>query len=407
MIYWKLGLIAVLCLLFVMIVAYHPSYAILNQDHIRSHLKQPISPTISSTSPTISPTASPKQPQGQQPSSVDLCEDINDGVWVHESTVMAHVAPCCGVNPLPDNSGKGGKVMHWAEHPKHCGDTPMPTESVDATGVKRGYTGQSNRLTHVGGQGCFCRPVAPMKWVTDTCEFVEWDAAHFCARLGAATVLFIGDSTMMQTASVIMNAIYWQLRERGCQTQLRYASSDSLVYEGVHKPARGRNWTDWVNQFDPDIVVLSVGPHINTKMFGTDGFERILYRVLNETRTLQASSKHRRFIWKTQPGQGCSVEAEKITDWANYGWKRQNNYSYFAQDHRDAFAKTLLGKDMAFMDVGPMRFRPDAHVGVNTIYAEFTNDCTHMCIPGPLSTLAPRALLQVLERWHQQPSLET
>jgi len=55
------------------------------------------------------------------------------------------------------------------------------------------------------------------------CKLVAWDAQRFCQLLGTRKVLAIGDSTMLQAASVLMNYIhwgYWGASPPGCQSQV-------------------------------------------------------------------------------------------------------------------------------------------------------------------------------------------
>ena len=47
-----------------------------------------------------------------------------------------------------------------------------------------------------------------MEWVPDDCRLPKSDASLFCELLGTRKMLLIGDSTMAQTATVLMNAIY-------------------------------------------------------------------------------------------------------------------------------------------------------------------------------------------------------
>ena len=61
-----------------------------------------------------------------------------------------------------------------------------------------------------GGFACTCKSHSPsaLEWSGD-CQLPKWNASRFCELLGGRRVLFVGDSTMQQTAAVLMSAIAW------------------------------------------------------------------------------------------------------------------------------------------------------------------------------------------------------
>ena len=75
------------------------------------------------------------------------------------------------------------------------------------------YHGRAEFFAHTGGNACIC-PVKHIlamnsyKWVPHACSLREFEPRDFCMRLGNRTVLLVGDSTMEQAASTLMNAAF-------------------------------------------------------------------------------------------------------------------------------------------------------------------------------------------------------
>ena len=296
----------------------------------------------------------------------DLCQigdsGTNVGRWVDDPTLA--YPPCCGWD---DN--------HWAHHRDVC--SRMTKDGHN-------YEGQKTSSTQIGGHACTCTDVRRMAWVPERCQLVAWDARDFCRRLGDRTLLFIGDSTMGQATSTLASYIF--LGRGGCQAQVKYAQSDTLIHELLGNFNRGKYWTRSVDDFKPDIVVVNAGPHVHRD------FERVLTTVLQD---YLKGPRDFTLVWKTENPAGCSKEAREITDWSNYTWANSTKKSYTQHKaqykKRDALAKQILGPHVPVLDVRPLASRPDAHVGSNT----GTNDCMHFCTPGPLSIL-PRLVLQMM-----------
>ena len=72
--------------------------------------------------------------------------------------------------------------------------------------------------------------------------------------------MLMGDSTMEQAASTLMNAVI--LGEGGCQERIVFEKGDTVIHRGLGRMNRGSHWLDAVHRQDPDFVVLSAGAHI-------------------------------------------------------------------------------------------------------------------------------------------------
>ena len=87
-------------------------------------------------------------------------------------------------------------------------------------------------MAHTGGHGCKCNAVRATD--AETPPRLVWkpllpqhqfDPLLACKLLGSQRLLLIGDSTIEQAASTIMNA----LSPAGCQGQVWFAPGDTLI----------------------------------------------------------------------------------------------------------------------------------------------------------------------------------
>ena len=93
------------------------------------------------------------------------------------------------------------------------------------------------------------------------------------AVLGGRRLLFIGDSTMQQAAATLANLVEWESAD--CAGQLYFGGSDTLVHREFGAFNRGPDWTEWVEAYRPDLVVVSAGAHI----YNQSNFKEVLNAV--------------------------------------------------------------------------------------------------------------------------------
>jgi hypothetical protein len=136
-----------------------------------------------------------------------------------------------------DDSGGDPECCGWDKsqfktNPRVCGRKRM---EFDSEHWYRGSAG-NGFLTQGGGRMCAClSPPRPMCWVPSACTLAEWDPVAFCTALGTRTILFVGDSTVQQSAAALMNAVLWDGARQGvaqggrCAAQVLYGLSDTLV----------------------------------------------------------------------------------------------------------------------------------------------------------------------------------
>ena len=331
----------------------------------------------------------------------------NVGAW-HPSKV-AHL-PCC----TRASSWAIGNVTYPSPQSPACGPV---AEHVSQYGLL--YHGRPKWQVTTGGFGCSCvGHTERLEWQPYDCRLAKWDAQVFCKKLGVRRVVFIGDSTMEQSASAVINAVTWGHKNRvgpqarGCQQQLFVALSDTLVGRPLGRSNRGPSWRWYVRQLEPDVVVLSAGAHIYKD------FESVLQRIWKDYVRLR-QQQNVTIVWKTQQPGGCGpVPLRRKPSSENNGsyWARYSGdaFNWPLFEERDRWAREFWReRGVAVLDLDPLYYRVDAHIsssgtgGLNDIVqASFTRkkirltgyngDCLHYCSPGPLATLVPRMLNHLL-----------
>jgi hypothetical protein len=232
----------------------------------------------------------------------------SNGAWILEASHEYIVPICCSWDAayLPNND-KRLCSNKFKENPKN-----------------NPYDGQGQILTQSGGSGCGCTKqiverTRPYVWVPHSCALSPWNAQKFCSLLKGRKVLLIGDSTMQQTASVLMNAIQW--RQGGCQKDIFSAMADTLVHRSFGSHNRGLVWTEWVAKILPDIVVISAGAHIKKD----SDYDRVISEVVKDIQVLKHKNPKVTVVWKTQQPGGCfsqvTDEIWNASTWAKYPGK--------------------------------------------------------------------------------------
>jgi hypothetical protein len=246
-----------------------------------------------------------------------------------------------------------------------------------------------------------------LHWLPTKCHLPYFDPAIFCDLLGNKKILFIGDSTMQQTATTVMNYIMWDgnaVNHSRCAKQIIFRAGDTLTGKryrmiGAGYPDKKRGWWGYnrgwefgeaVKAEHPDIAVINANAHLSTRK----DFEIMLSHVAETYKSL-VKQKPFKLVWKTnQPGGCASTPVPSLDAMRTNPEYRDSlkNYNYADFLPRDRFAKRFWQQqkdlpEVHILDLEPLYLRPDAHVG--------GGDCLHMCVPGPLSII-PRLMLQLL-----------
>ena len=354
----------------------------------------------------ITASASPESAPSPAASCRPWCEPTREeshnlmfaGSW-RQTTAEANAAPpCCGYD--------GGA---W-KHEKACTTRGESTWQMDRHGS---YAGPRGGWARSGGYSCNCEPTAYYTWdAPNSCRLLAWDARAFCDVLGAGKrLVLIGDSTMGQAASTLMNAVI--LGDGGCQERISFALGDTLIQRNLGRYNRGAHWLDIVHRLDPDFVVLSAGAHITGENAESE-YDQVVAEVLNQTRQLPRKIAARyapavpgrrlHVLWKTQAPGGCSsrpvAREASVTDcfeepayddkqhWLQYS-------AFLARDARTVArfreAAWLDPHAPSIVDQRMLYWRADAHVDSNKTRP---NNCLHHCLRTEvLSSTFPRVLL--------------
>jgi hypothetical protein len=259
------------------------------------------------------------------------------------------------------------------------------------------YFGSNQVLNQMEGHACWCKDWLKneYEWVPENCAFPKWNSDLFCELLGERRILFVGDSTQQQSAVSLMNQIFWYSSPgKSCADRIVFAMGDTLVGRKFGGRNKGRIWTDAVDQYNPDIVILAVGPHVKQ----VNDYIAILREVIN---VRKEKYKEKLFFWRTQFPAGCSSHIlESFPEehfWDNYRGS-QYNYRRFADWDDIARKEWSTVENSYILDLKPMYYRADVHVSSRDPDTVRKRDCLHFCGGGKsiLSTYLTRVILNLL-----------
>ena len=255
------------------------------------------------------------------------------------------------------------------------------------------FQGDNKTYQQMGGYECQCRGFVD-HYIWQSPYLPEFDPHRTCNLLGKRTVLMIGDSTMRQTASYLINMLF----PAGCQTQLQYRMSDTLIKKNFGSFNRGGHWRDSVIQTRPlpDIVILSVGPHI--KQCGSDDettlYRRVVDEVLDGITQMKQSNpelQNTTFVWKTQQPSGCSKSIFLMPP--EEAAQQTNSTGMFLSSGHVSYSwdlyliSRLQQLEMPYLDLRMLYSRSDAHPASHYDSFGRRSDCLHFC-NGPLDVVA-------------------
>lgn len=259
-------------------------------------------------------------------------------------------------------------------------------------------------------------------WMAEGLPF--FNATKTCSLLGSRLVLLIGDSTMGQTASTLIN----QLLPGGCQDRIHYRRADTLVKKHLGTVTleqqlrrrlpgmnRGPHWKKAVEKNQPDIVIFSFGAHVYGENRWKDAFDEVVNGMMaynddikslaNATEKATSASPRQRvqFVYKTISPGGCSKTISSLRpDLA------ARNFTHYLFNHgtfygRDMYALARLKQlQWPVLDMRMLYARTDSHPS-SRFWPHNKKDCLHWCTPGPLDVVA--TLFQ--ERLEHELRLET
>lgn len=287
--------------------------------------------------------------------SLQICRsnEHSTGRWV-EQNVTSKDYYCCGYDNLDHR--------HNIEK---CG-------GISLTGMTEHW---GAFVPQSGGHACVCdrrdgRVTVNRReryvWVPTNCLLLTWNASQFCHLLGNRTILFIGDSTMQQSAHAMMNMI----RTGGgrCSSSIGVTRSRLYLFSDL---------ASIIVRMNPNIVVLNHGAHA-----ADDGDVLvILNNIKTQLRSPDLNGRNLTYVWRSNhPGH---VNCDNFTSPDRFvmypphiDW-----YHYSLFPHWDDLARNFTQElDFRYIDLSPLYTRNDAHPG--------SGDCLHFCMPGPIDLIS-------------------
>ena len=246
------------------------------------------------------------------------------------------------------------------------------------------HNGDANYPSMVGWNVCECNDfVDEYVWQSPTLD-QHFNASETCRMLRNRTVLYIGDSTGHEVASTLMNSF----RPMGetCHTNIYFAISDTLIRQKYGAMNRGWRWNRYVQKVNPDIVIVSVGAHINAN---DTVYLSIVDRVLHEMVEMKKERPNIQFAWQTQVPAGCSDNITSPHDVSIAGEMSMKlpNYNHGRFYQRDLMLISRLQEiQIPYLDLRMLYSRTDSHVNLQADGMKVA-DCLHICVPGPLDVI--------------------
>lgn len=311
------------------------------------------------------------------------------GTWVHVGANRTFAAPvCCGWD-----------ANNFAKKTAQCGSEPLQHRAV--------YSGRSDGLfQQMGGHACQCRKDFRDEYEWQAPNLPVFDALQTCQQLQLQgknrTVLILGDSTLSQTATTLMNALI----PGGCSPQVKFIQADTLIHQPMGVLNRGRHWKTTVEEEQPDIAILGAGAHIRAE----ENYTLVVDEVLEDMHKMLTELPNTTIVWKTQQPAGCTHDifypnnplraAQDFNFSKPAGYKKYQHEMFY---HRDLYTiGKLQALGLPYLDMRMLYSRSDAHISSGKEVVSY--DCLHMCSPGPLDIVAPLFQRLLLEIDHLVPS---
>lgn len=211
----------------------------------------------------------------------------------------------------------------------------------------------------------------------------QWSAPDFCKLLGNRTLLLVGDSTMQQTWTSLINLMNFP--NASCLKQLQYLASDFLAPTEAFtkRPRRKERYNSldnllrpFVNGTESLVIILGVAAHLNKWRRYEQAVEWVgTYIEGNRRHFMMREPEKVKFYFKTAnpPHHQCAEHADPwlpgeldlgVNEMAKHDyWKSALEYDRYA-------AGKLWSNGTSIIDMSPLYLRPDAH----------TFDCLHYCM---------------------------
>ena len=205
--------------------------------------------------------------------------------------------------------------------------------------------------------------------------FRRFNASDFCQIFKERGLWLIGDSTTMQFAATLANAISHEGED--CGAKLQYHPSDFLVKwdlkrEGMEGLAeRYSRIQRYLMAYKPNntVIVIATSHHYRDMDHYSKGIDRILELI----KQYENPSQNNTWIFKSNNGvQGNCANYFEPSTMVNILGDYPVKYHYWAEFlKRDKIAKDKFkGTEVSFLDLSALYLRPEGH----------SRDCGHVCV---------------------------
>jgi hypothetical protein len=299
-----------------------------------------------------------------------LCRDNNHvfGSWQMNESISKKNYHCCGYDGLD-----------------HRHDIAL-CGGITLTGLEE-FQASNEWRTQSGGHACECdkregRYTLNRReryvWVPSNCSLLPWDSELFCKSLRNRTILFIGDSTMGQSANALMSMLHEA--SASCTSQIFF----SRKYHDIG-PFQG--FISHLKKWNPSITILNYGAHAKDDRDIWTALSNIK-RELDKPEFKNTHLSNISFVWRTNNGGHVNCGNYTAPSEFTYYDPSVDMYRWSLFPHWDEMGKNF-SREMGWkvLDVSPMYSRHDAHPG--------RGDCLHYCLPGPIDLIST-ILLQML-----------
>ena len=361
-------------------------YELYNDTHQQSSSSSLLSKNISTkTTSTIAAddrivcsTATNENNENENVTCIDPVGLNGEWVWLGNNRTFDS-PECCG---WADKKQTINDIILGEENGK-C--NMNITKYMEVSKIEFGlHNGDANYPSMVGWNACECNDfVDEYVWESPTLD-QHFNASDTCRMLRNRKVLYIGDSTGHEVASTLMNSF----RPMGetCHTNIYFAISDTLIRQKYGAMNRGWRWNRYVQKVNPDIVIVSVGAHINAN---DTVYLSIVDQVLHEMVEMKKERPNIQFAWQTQVPAGCTdnITSPHNVSIAGEMSMKLPNYNHGRFFQRDLMLISRLQEiQMPYLDLRMLYSRTDSHVNLQADGMKVA-DCLHICVPGPLDVI--------------------
>jgi len=290
--------------------------------------------------------------------------EYQEGTWTLSPQVTEKPFICCGY----DEQDFKRVELYCGTTPQHHGADSTSNHIFNGVAKSR-YNVKLYR--HVSDHACKCdrqnlTAISRREkyiWSPSKCDLTPWDAKELCEYLGNRTLMLIGDSTLMQMCTTLINMLTRDDRQN-CAEQVFCARTNMLFAHDLM--ADKRNFTYFFEKFVPDVILFSTGAHYGNRVHLFNQTINAVAAIIMDIKSkANKTSTSPIFYWVgiTVGHIGCQFIYEPLLNISNSTWNDGDDiYSWRFLPMFDQMAKKLFERiNVSYMDISPLRYRADSH----------------------------------------------